>query len=363
MLSNGRGAWCWRGRRNALLHTAAAVAHGGAANQPPHPPGSTICRRHSSSNSAAADTVAIVDMTPLAYRAHYGYRNQNTPLSIDPATGTDTSAISGALRLLGSYLAELGQPKHVVLVFDGAHSWRSRRRRIDAATALGRELSEAAARAREPLRRRRASLERWRALLRTPPTPRPGLLDDGDDGDELGRLRAVQQAAEEEAAQMAGGLEAAEEESLHDGLEQALRIIERTATSSSEAGAGAGAQEEQEEEEDDALEFLRSADTRSSGLGALITATTEAAAEAAAAAAHSSSLRPSELAARLSGGMGTSRQPPRVGELERWLGEGIGRLERAEGAVCSASSWAEPLARYPAYKMQRAAVETPPEVQ
>eukprot|EP01047_Picozoa_sp_COSAG01_P083997 COSAG01_NODE_17835_length_1120_cov_2.562194_1_plen_197_part_01 len=147
MLSNGRGAWCWRGRRNALLHTAAAVAHGGAANQPPHSPGSTTCRRHSSSNSAAADTVAIVDMTPLAYRAHYGYRNQNTPLSIDPATGTDTSAISGALRLLGSYLAELGQPKHVALVFDGAHSWRSRRRRIDAATALGRELGEAAARA------------------------------------------------------------------------------------------------------------------------------------------------------------------------------------------------------------------------
>eukprot|EP01050_Picozoa_sp_SAG11_P001518 SAG11_NODE_66_length_18786_cov_13.533255_5_plen_161_part_00 len=73
-----------------------------ASSQPPHP---TAYYYSTSPGSAAAGTqrpdVVFVDATPLAYRAHFGYRYG---LASSPH-GQNTTAIAGAMQLLLSYCA------------------------------------------------------------------------------------------------------------------------------------------------------------------------------------------------------------------------------------------------------------------
>jgi hypothetical protein len=107
--------------------------------------------------------LAIVDMTPLAYRAHFGYSGKQV-LSRSPGSGVDTTAISGAIRLLLDLIDGLGTER-VAVVFDGPDSWVSRQRRIDAASALGRATAAAAQRAAAQQAEQRAGLERCKALL------------------------------------------------------------------------------------------------------------------------------------------------------------------------------------------------------
>ena len=48
----------------------------------------------------------IVDATPLAYRAHFGYAPKGIKLSSSPQ-GANTTAISGAINMLLTYIREL----------------------------------------------------------------------------------------------------------------------------------------------------------------------------------------------------------------------------------------------------------------
>ena len=245
-------------------------------------------------------------MTPLAYRAHFGYGGKQV-LSRSPRTEADTTAISGAIRLLLDYIDELGADR-VAVVFDGPDSWGSRQRCIDAVSALGRATAATARSTAAQQAEQRAGLERCRKLLEE-------VADDGQYHNQQQLVVVAREAAAAVAAQ-AGTPAVGSSSSLHSALMAAAT-----------AGAGDGGAQE--------LAFLQ-----------------ESAATAAAAVAAAPASPTRTLEAVL-------QRHQEEGEIEeataRELGpaviEGLAQLADAEAAVSATAAWSTTLASYPAYRL------------